>query len=723
MSGYLITAVPLAAVSIVILAASRDPGVFSCVRWLASCLILAVIARAFLSFVTLDLPDGGFTFSLGTAIAVGFMTVWILCTVFGIPFNTPICVTIPILYAAMAILIKKRWANRKSHTPGNSGTIKCRDGYRRFIPGFCIFAFLFIIAFWVKGFKPGIDHQTEQYMDYGFMKAMYRQQSLPFEDMWFAGKTVNYYYLGQAVAVFLCRIACVTPDEGYNLVLCTVFAFLAFSVFSLTYSVLKSIRGTKEAGCITGGIMAAVMCVLGGNGHWIVFGIMERLKEKLLYGAAITRYWFPKSTLFIGAATIDPDKAKHEFPAYTLILGDLHAHVINLIFVMTLLIVLADYAVKEKEKDRYRELFDVRIILVSILLGLFKGINFWDFPIYYVVAGAVIMFSDIRKYKAGAGTFAAVMIKGLMIYAIGMFLMIPFYSGYKNPTGGLHLCTTHSPVYKLVIIWFPHVIMAVSLLIFIFLNRNKDTLNMPVTAAFTMCGLGLLLMPEIIYVKDIYGDEYQRYNTMFKLTFQGFVILSIAGGICIGIFLSRRYLKLLGLIYCFTAVTLGAYMGCSVKEWFGDIFDVEKRQGISATAFIDEDDSYDNVREAIAIINSDLSRHVRILEEAGNSYSPESRLSVFTGAPTVAGWYVHEWVWRNDSSSVKKRHDEVRYFYECGDERICRRIADKYGIDYVYVGPKTNERYNVDPGGFKDMGECVWKNDDGTCMLIRLKDG
>ena len=36
----------------------------------------------------------------------------------------------------------------------------------------------------------------------------------------------------------------------------------------------------------------------------------------------------------------------------------------------------------------------------------------------------------------------------------------------------------------------------------------------------------LVILPEIIYVKDIYPDHY-RANTMFKLTYQEFIMLQI----------------------------------------------------------------------------------------------------------------------------------------------------------------------------------------------------
>ncbi|MCR5356328.1 MAG: hypothetical protein K6E63_02895 [Lachnospiraceae bacterium] len=696
------------------------PGMLSCFKWLIACLILAMTARTYLRFLTLKFPDGGFVLSLGMSIAAVFMTVWLLCTVFKVSFDTPLCIAAVLIWLLPIFIINIR--------RGSFDKKRFKEGSverRRFIIGFAVFALLFFAAVWVKGFKPGIDHQTEQYMDYGFMMAMYRQKCMPFEDIWFAGKSVNYYYLGQAVAVFMCFLARITPSYGYNLMLCMIFAFLTLGVFSLTSAFLSSFGSVKRTHCMAGGTAAAIMCSMGGNGHWIIYGIIKQIKEKILYGEAVTRYWFPSSTLFIGSEADAIDKGKHEFPSYTLVLGDLHAHVVNMLFVIPLLMIVFDYALKDKEKDKYSDILCPHIFITAMLLGLFRGVNYWDFPIYFVVAGAVILFSDIIKYKASAGTFAAVALKGLIVYAAGLLLILPFKKTYIVPTTGIHLCDRHSPADKLIIIWFVHVIMAISLLAFITLSIKKEEkgkTQLLTAAGVTMCGLGLLILPEIIYVKDIYGDDFQRYNTMFKLTFQGFILLSIAGGICIGIFLGRKYLKAAAWIYCAAALMLSTYMGWAVKEWFGNVVEASNRQGIDAAEVTWSDPSYDDVRDAIKILNSDNNDHLHIIEEAGDSYSPCNRLSVFAGAATTAGWYVHEWVWRNDPDIVRERHGEVKLFYECGDESICREIIDRYGIDYIYVGPKTTEKYVVDYDGFMDLGEIVWENSDQSHMLIRISD-
>lgn len=715
---------------------------FILLRWLIMCLVIAIVMKPLFPLGALRPADGGFSISLGLGTGVLFTAVWFVCALTHLTFDSVICVLgLSLFFLFFILKRKKRELNKED------GGLIFTPQMKRFLTGFAVFSLLFIIAFWVKGFKPFIDSQTEQYMDYGFMNAMYRQKRVPFEDIWFAGKRVNYYYLGQAVAVFMCRLSFVTPEYGYNLMLCTIFASLSLSVFSLVDSFLFNIPEMKRIPSAVGGIAASLMCACGGNGHWIIYGIIGRLRDKLKGTVPENSYWFPTSTLFIGYDPDTLDKAKHEFPSYTLVLGDLHAHVCNMLFTIPFLLLLFDYALSKSKKggsnpdvveDRYDfkgEIFDRRLIIMGIILGLFKGVNFWDFPIYFVVSGAVILFCDFKRSVSSFRTVITVLIKGLLIYLTGVIVMLPFTLGYSNPSSGIHLCDRHTPVDRFIIIWFVHLIIVITLLIYISVTavRNKRTVGKCslspaylLITAVSLCGLGLLLMPELIYVKDIYGDEFQRYNTMFKLTFQGFILLSVSAGICIGIFLNEKkngkahiVLRSLGGIYFVAALLLSAYMGWSVRAWFGNIFDASLRKSISASDFIKDDPNYDNVREAINILAADPDRRLHIIEEAGNSYQPESRLSVFTGAVTVAGWYVHEWVWRNDGDAVSQRHGEVKAFYTGGDEALCLSVAEKYDLDYIYVGPKTIEKYDVNYEGFKRLGEHIWESDDGRCMLIR----
>ena len=83
-------------------------------------------------------------------------------------------------------------------------------------------------------------------------------------------------------------------------------------------------------------------------------------------------YWFPDATRYIGYNPETNDKTIHEFPSYSFVLGDLHAHVVNIIFVLTVLAILLSWLYGQT--DRYREsktireeVFNLQIIMLGFL--------------------------------------------------------------------------------------------------------------------------------------------------------------------------------------------------------------------------------------------------------------------------------------------------------------------------------------------------------------------
>ena len=42
-----------------------------------------------------------------------------------------------------------------------------------------------------------------------------------------------------------------------------------------------------------------------------------------------------------------------------------------------------------------------------------------------------------------------------------------------------------------------------------------------------LCAIGLIVIPELVYVRDIYENRNARANTMFKLTYQAYIMFGI----------------------------------------------------------------------------------------------------------------------------------------------------------------------------------------------------
>src|SRR4030042_6193270 len=77
--------------------------------------------------------------------------------------------------------------------------------------------------FWayVRGHQPDING-LEKFMDFGFINSILRSEFLPPPDMWFAGKTINYYWYGHFITAFLTKLSHLPSGVTYNLMLATI---------------------------------------------------------------------------------------------------------------------------------------------------------------------------------------------------------------------------------------------------------------------------------------------------------------------------------------------------------------------------------------------------------------------------------------------------------------------------------------------------------------------
>lgn len=75
-----------------------------------------------------------------------------------------------------------------------------------------------------------------------------------------------------------------------------------------------------------------------------------------------------------------------------------------------------------------------------------------------------------------------------------------------------------------------------------------------------------------------------------------------------------------------------------------------------------------------------------VLEANGDSYSEYERVSAMTGLPTVMGWYVHEWLWRNDVADLNEKSGEIETIYTSTDTARVQELIEKYDISYIFVG-------------------------------------
>ncbi len=642
-----------------------------------------------------------------------------------------------------------------------------------------LFFVLFISFMYIKGFNAKA-YGTEKMMDYGFMTSIYRTEYFPVNDFWFTGENLNYYYFGQYLMTFLTKLSGNSVAYGYNLALGMGFSFCLTLVYALVYQILKwptksraRERSEKYQNRVAhvGSIIAALAVGIAGNGHYIIFAkIVPALWDILQIPGDKPSYWFPDSTRYIGYMPDVADKTIHEYPSYSFILGDLHAHVINITFVLTVLGILFAFLMKRSGRmsavaagaqpealNWKKEFTDPYIIALGFMIGIFMMTNYWDFPIYYVVSGAVILVSNAVISGFRLDTLKRTAVHGIEIFVLAQIVSLPFNLNFVAMTNGIALAKNHTLCYQLVILWGLPILTVLGYIISLIrrecLKRQEQKAdaayeeseakhriffgflqNLSIADLFMLilglCAIGLIILPELIYIVDIYGGSYKRSNTMFKLVYQAFIMFGISMGYIISRFVWYKESKAQwkgGIAAAIVLLITCGYFTTSCKAWFGDVLNEAGFAGIRADQYIYTEAPDDAA--AIDWISENIESGKVVLEANGNSYTLYNRVSVLTGLPTVLGWHTHEWLWHNDLKPVEERSADIQTIYTVQDEAMVRSYLEKYEVNYIFVGSCEYEKYkdigmNVD--FLKSLGEVVYEGttdeSNETVYVIRVAE-
>jgi uncharacterized membrane protein len=84
----------------------------------------------------------------------------------------------------------------------------------------------------------------------------------------------------------------------------------------------------------------------------------------------------------------------------------------------------------------------------------------------------------------------------------------------------------------------------------------------------------------------------------------------------------------------------------------------------------------------------------RIVEAEDGDYTYYSRISSFTGIPTILGQPFHEFMWRGDDTGwLSIREADVKAIYEQPNETV--QLMKKYNATLLYIGDPEREQYDV----------------------------
>jgi YYY domain-containing protein len=732
-------------------------------QWWITIFYIGILFLPLTNLIFHNFHDKGYLFSKAIGIAITGYLMWLLSSLHMMKFTAFSCVSIAVFSMLLNWGILFLQNKKKDNKPSGFSIISLKSRVLDSMIGEeLLFLALFLLFTYIRGFKPEA-YGTEKFMDYGFMTSMMRSEYMPPQDFWFSGTNINYYYVGQYLAVFLTKLSFVRVNVGYNLMLMMGGA-LAFALpYSLVYNITSQFLRERERKVhlipLISGILGGAGVCIAGNMHYPTYQWFEPWVRKFFgMEASNEKYWFPDATRFIGYHPETTDKTIHEFPAYSFVLGDLHAHVINITFVLTVLAILFAWmcsrkAQSDKSLPIWKEVFHPAVILIAFFIGLFHTTNFWDFPIYFVVSGAVILFTNLAVYNFKRKALIITALHGIFVIAFSEIVSLLFTLRFNQISTNICLVEAQTPLNQLVILWGLPIFTVVSFLCFVVADHYRERKanlnvaerkhtsiiqylfkNLPTSDLFIitigLCAVGLILLPEVVYVQDIYSGDYKRANTMFKLTYQAFIMF----GICFGYILLRLLLFWKTKRQRNAAVTCLILFLCSlfyiqnaVNAWYGNIFNRKGYEGLDAAAFMETTMPDDAL--AINWLNENITEGMPVVLEAnGDSYTDYERVSVMTGLPTILGWHTHEWLWKSDTTLLDERAADIEKIYTSTNKSEVLELLNEYDVSYLYVGKLELDKYKiVNHNLLKSLGEVVFSSPATSdkayeTYIVQIKD-
>lgn len=154
----------------------------------------------------------------------------------------------------------------------------------------------------------------------------------------------------------------------------------------------------------------------------------------------------------------------------------------------------------------------------------------------------------------------------------------------------------------------------------------------------------------------------------------------------------------------------------SIPSYYGNLNrPVELDGSLWINSFSPED------AEIINYLNKNVQGQPIVLEAQGDSYTDYDLISAYTGLPTIAGWWVHEWLWRGSADVVGSRIPDIVNIYESDDLNLTKNLLQKYHVQYVVVSKMEKQKYiNLQENKFLKLGTLKFRTSNGVGALYQI---
>ena len=548
--------------------------------------------------------------------------------------------------------------------------------------------FLFAAFLWLRLGWPDA-RLTEKPMDLAVLSGLLATPRLPFGDPWFAGAPFPYYHFGSYVLALPFRLASVPPGYAYNLAAALVAALAGSAAFGVVRW-----RGGGRGPALAAALLLAFAGTFDG--------------ARQLLGAGSL------GAVDVWASSRRVADAITEWPLFTLWLGDLHPHAVA----MPLLLALAAAA------GRFAGA--AGLVLDAALVAALVSANPWDLPAALLLLGAGGLLA--RRPAAAARRVVATLAVSLLLLLPALLAARPEFQGLRGVTarttspeaflhlGGLLLvpalaagialvrsrddaeeaflaATLFSAVGVFLAIVTQRPVLGLGAAFLLAVARLLPGLSPALRAGFSLAAAAvvLLLVPELLAVRDPYGEPLHRMNTVFKCWAAAAALLAPATALLAPLALASRRAR----VFVRAAMALGAAAllahpaNLLAQRWKAP------RTALDGLAWMADEAPGD--RDAVEWLRRNADPEARLVEAVGAAYTDHARIGSASGRPVVLGWTNHEGLWRGSAAGeeIERRRTDVETVYRSADVVEVLAAFGRLGARYVVVGPLERKEYGA----------------------------
>jgi YYY domain-containing protein len=408
------------------------------------------------SWLLRALPDRGYGLSKLLGLIAVVLPTWLLVAWGGPHFSTELVwVVYGLLLAGGLALGRLR-----------RGTLltEFRSHWKAWLTIEGVFLVTFGIFLLLRFFNPDLWYNPqggEKPMEIAYLTAISRSSILPPYDPWFAGGTMNYYYMGWFFLAVPIRALKILPEIAFNLGIPTFAALDAAVAFSLVFN-LVTMGTTRRIGravrdssllrpALFTGLLGAILLIGIGNLDSLVQTI-ERFQavshvtsSTPVIGGAIETFdgfvhwaggsplpgfdWWRPSRVHFGTFDIT------EFPYWSLLFSDLHPHLMDIPFFSGLIALVAAYAATVRPRLRVQGWLIAAVL--GIAVGLIHMIQTWDYPTALLICFGGILFGQIMREGRWQERWWEIVGHGAVAAAMVVIPFAPFTRHFETFNSGL----------------------------------------------------------------------------------------------------------------------------------------------------------------------------------------------------------------------------------------------------------------------------------------------